>query len=185
VLVLDANILMRAVSGRRVRTIIARYADSVELIASGSAFDEAAQRRPEVIRSRSMESRPTLSSFAFLATLVGTIAFETYRPFEVIARHRLARRDEDDWPVLAATLALRRLIRTEDLDVFGCVATSTDRVQLYPSSEPSPGSTAYSARTGRPRAASTRSTSAGRMRVASYSTVMASSAGATVTLRMP
>jgi len=46
---------------------------------------------------------------------------------------RIARRDEDDWPVLAIALALGCAIWTEDADFFGCgVATwTTDRVELY------------------------------------------------------
>jgi hypothetical protein len=47
------------------------------------------------------------------------------------ARERLARRDPEDWPMLAAALALGCPIWTEDTDFFGCgVATWTsDRVQ--------------------------------------------------------
>jgi predicted nucleic acid-binding protein len=68
-----------------------------------------------------------------LVQLVGVTEFETYAPFEAIARARLARRDEDDWPVLATALALRSPIWTEDTDFFGCgVATWTsDRVEIY------------------------------------------------------
>ncbi|MSV27230.1 MAG: hypothetical protein EXQ52_00555 [Bryobacterales bacterium] len=41
-------------------------------------------------------------------------------------RQRLALRDESDWPILAAALALRCPIWTEDTDFFGCgVATWT------------------------------------------------------------
>jgi predicted nucleic acid-binding protein len=52
---------------------------------------------------------------------------------EAIARQRLARRDEDDWPILACALVLGYPIWTEDTDFFGCgVATwTTDRVELY------------------------------------------------------
>ena len=59
--------------------------------------------------------------------------FEAYSGLEAIARERLARRDEDDWPILAAALALRCPIWTEDTDFFGCgVATWTsDRVEMY------------------------------------------------------
>jgi predicted nucleic acid-binding protein len=48
---------------------------------------------------------------------------------EAIARQRLARRDEDDWPILACALVLGYPIWTEDTDFFGCgVATwTTDR----------------------------------------------------------
>jgi hypothetical protein len=43
------------------------------------------------------------------------------------------KRDEDDWPVLAAALTFGCPIWTEDTDFFGCgVATwTTDRVELY------------------------------------------------------
>jgi len=64
---------------------------------------------------------------------VQPVEIETYEPFEGIARERIARRDEDDWPILAAALALDCPIWTEDTDFFGCgVATwTTDRVELY------------------------------------------------------
>ena len=50
-----------------------------------------------------------------------------------MARQRMDRRDKDDWPILAAALALDCPIWTEDTDFFGCgVATwTTDRVELY------------------------------------------------------
>jgi predicted nucleic acid-binding protein len=61
------------------------------------------------------------------------VEFENFRRFEVPARQRISCRDEDDWPVLAAALALECPIWTEDTDFFGCgVATwTTDRVELY------------------------------------------------------
>lgn len=65
--------------------------------------------------------------------LVQTVEAETYASFEAVARERIEKRDEDDWPVLAAALALGCPIWTEDTDFFGCgVATwTTDRVELY------------------------------------------------------
>jgi len=41
-----------------------------------------------------------------LSTVIKPVDFETYGSFEVIARQRLARRDDEDLPVLAAALAL-------------------------------------------------------------------------------
>jgi predicted nucleic acid-binding protein len=55
--------------------------------------------------------------------LIGT---EVYGEFEVVARERLERRDPDDWPILAAALALGCPIWTEDTNSFGSgVATWT------------------------------------------------------------
>lgn len=52
---------------------------------------------------------------------------------EPIARKRIAKRDEEDWPVLAVALTYNCPIWTEDTDFFGCgVATwTTDRIELY------------------------------------------------------
>jgi predicted nucleic acid-binding protein len=60
---------------------------------------------------------------AALATIVGD---ELYGDFEGEARKRLSARDPEDWPILAAALALGCPIWTEDTDFFGCgVATWT------------------------------------------------------------
>ena len=74
-----------------------------------------------------------MTTLDMLAHLVQTVEVETYAIFEAVARERIDKRDEDDWPVLAAALALGSPIWTEDTDFFGCgVATwTTDRVELY------------------------------------------------------
>lgn len=58
---------------------------------------------------------------------------DAYSAFEQMARRRLAGRDQEDWPVLAAALALNCPIWTEDTDFFGAgIATwTTDRVELF------------------------------------------------------
>jgi predicted nucleic acid-binding protein len=68
-----------------------------------------------------------------LAGLVRTVESEVYSHFETIARRRLDCKDLDDWPVLAAALALKCPIWTEDRDFFGCgLATwTTDRVEMF------------------------------------------------------
>jgi predicted nucleic acid-binding protein len=58
-----------------------------------------------------------------LGTLVSK---DVYCDFEGQARKRLSGRDPEDWPILAAALALGCPIWTEDTDFFGCgVATWT------------------------------------------------------------
>ena len=132
-LVLDANILMRAVLGKRARALLAKYAARIEFVAPDVAFAEARKHLPEVIERRNLPAEPFVKYFASLAAVVGIVESETYSGFEAVARRRLARRDEDDWPILASALALRCPIWTEDTDFFGCgVATwTTDRVELY------------------------------------------------------
>ena len=61
-----------------------------------------------------------------LAALGTVMTRDIYADFEIEARKRLASRDPDDWPILAAALALGCPIWTEDTDFFGCgVATWT------------------------------------------------------------
>lgn len=132
-LVLDANILIRAVLGSRVSGLLRKYAGQVEFLAPDLACQEAREHLPAILAARRISAVPAMTTLALVAELVQTVAAEAYLPFETIARERIGPRDEDDWPVLAAALALGCAIWTEDTDFFGCgVATwTTDRVELY------------------------------------------------------
>jgi predicted nucleic acid-binding protein len=132
-IVLDANILMRAVLGKKAKALILQYGDRVVLVAPDAAVEEARQHLPGVIARRGLVADPFLEYFASLEKVVRVIEAEDYSEFEPVARQRLAERDEKDWPVLAAAMALGCPIWTEDADFFGCgVATwTTDRVEAY------------------------------------------------------
>lgn len=132
-LVLDANILIRAVLGSRVLSLLHKYAERVEFLAPDSAFEEAREKLPGILEQRRVPVAPAIAALDLVAGLVRTVEVETYEPFEDLARQRIARRDEDDWRILAAALALDCPIWTEDTDFFGCgLATwTTDRVELY------------------------------------------------------
>jgi predicted nucleic acid-binding protein len=125
-LVLDANILIRAVLGSRVLSLLRKYADRVEFVAPESAFQETREWLPEPVA-------PALEALDLTAGLAQAIECDIYSQYEAVARQRIDKRDEDDWPVLAAALAFDCPIWTEDTDFFGCgVATwTTDRVELY------------------------------------------------------
>jgi predicted nucleic acid-binding protein len=133
VLVLDANILIRAVLGSRVLALLRKYAGQVGLLTPDTAFDEAREKLPDILERRKVPVAPAMAILDQLADVVQGVEVEAYKSFEHLARQRLARRDEDDWPVLAVALALGCAIWTEDEDFFGCgVATwTTDRVELY------------------------------------------------------
>ena len=113
-LVLDANILIRAVLGARVPWLLRNYGERGEFFAPDFAFREAREELPIILKRRVMPVAPGLTTLDALSELVRTVEIETYAPLEAIARQRLARRDEDDWPILAAALALRCPIWTED-----------------------------------------------------------------------
>lgn len=132
-LVLDANILIRAVLGSRALALLRKYAGQVEFITPDTAFEEAREKLPGILERRKVPVAPAMAILDQLAGVVQAVDGETYRSFEHLAGERIARRDEDDWPVLAVALALGCAIWTEDADFFGCgVATwTTDRVELY------------------------------------------------------
>jgi predicted nucleic acid-binding protein len=132
-IVLDANILIRAVLGRRVQLLLIQYGKSVQFFAPSSVFDEAREHLAAILSRRNVPVADGLAVLNSLAKIVQAIPAEALSGFEKSARQRLIGRDEDDWPVLAAAMALNCSIWTEDADFFGSgVATwTTDRVELY------------------------------------------------------
>ena len=130
--VLDANILIRAVLGKRVREILETYSPKVRFFAPDTAFAEAREHLPGILLKRGIDPETALAVLVELTFVIGCLEGEIYGPFEMAARQRLHKRDEEDWPVLAAALAIQCPIWTEDADFFGAgVATwTTDRVEL-------------------------------------------------------
>ena len=132
-LVLDANILIRAVLGSRALGLLLKYAGQVDFMVPDTAFQEAREHLPGILEARGIPAAPALATLYLLTRLVQTVEAETYASCENVARERIGNRDEDDWPILAAALSLGCPIWTEDTDFFGCgVATwTTDRVEFY------------------------------------------------------
>ncbi len=132
-IVLDANILIRACSAPKSCSCCA-------IMPISSTFEPPSQhsRKPvntcqRFLREVTLPFLPPVETLDLVEGIVRTVEAETYSPYEVVARERIDRRDEDDWPILAPALALRCPIWTEDTDFFGCgVATwTTDRIELY------------------------------------------------------
>src|SRR5690348_1144691 len=98
--VLDANILIRAVLGRRVREILETHFTTVRFFAPDTAFAEAREHLPEILEKRGIQPEAALTVLDELPVLIGCLDAEIYGPFETAARQRLQKRDEDDWPVL-------------------------------------------------------------------------------------
>ena len=132
-LVLDANILIRGVLGRRVREILETHYSRTKFFAPDRAFAEAGEHLPGILLKRGINPTAAMAVLEELGDLVGCLEVEIYRQFEREQRRRLQARDEADWHVLAAAMALRCPIWTEDADFFGSgVATwTTDHVELF------------------------------------------------------
>jgi predicted nucleic acid-binding protein len=125
-LVLDANILIRAVLGQRVRRILEFHAENISFFLPESAYAEAEEHLAALVVKRRGDPSKALIALKAMAALVTIVGDDLYRDFEGEARKRLGARDPEDWPILAAALALGCPIWTEDTDFFGCgVATWT------------------------------------------------------------
>ena len=132
-LVIDANILVRAVLGRRVREIIETYAEQATFFVPDVAYAEAEEHVPALVIRRGGDPEKAVRFLSSLRGLGELIGSEVYGDFESMARERLGERDPEDWPILASALAIGCPIWTEDTDFFGCgVPTwTTSRVVMF------------------------------------------------------
>ncbi|MFM2253429.1 MAG: hypothetical protein RJB68_1766 [Pseudomonadota bacterium] len=132
-IVLDANILIRAVLGKRVRELIVDNADTVQFFAPDVAYADARKYLPSLLEKRGVKSEPAMAVLDALESIVRPLELGVYEGLQTQALQRIAIRDADDWPVLACALTIGCPVWTEDADFFGTgVATWTsDRVELY------------------------------------------------------
>jgi predicted nucleic acid-binding protein len=132
-LVLDANILIRAVLGMRVRSVLEKYEDSAEFYAPDLCFEQAREHLPAILEGRGVDPRPGPVVLNEIKLVVQPVDRELYQEHEQISRERIGVRDIEDWQVVAVAILLGIPIWTEDQDFFGSgVATwTTDRVELY------------------------------------------------------
>lgn len=125
-LVVDANILVRAVLGKRVREAIEIYAEEVSFFVPEVALAEVEEHLPTLVIKHGGDPKKAVALLRALGRLMEVIGSDVYDEFEAEARERLRERDPEDWPILATALALGCPIWTEDTDFFGCgVATWT------------------------------------------------------------
>lgn len=136
-LVLDANIVLRGVLGRRVGELIERYVTDVGLFAPDTVFLEVEEYLPQLTAKVGISIERATAMYERLSKLVQELPQPVYGEYEAAARARIARVDPDDWQVIAGAMVLDCPIWTEDRDFFGTgVATwTTDRVELYPSGQ--------------------------------------------------
>jgi predicted nucleic acid-binding protein len=136
-IVLDANILIRAVLGVKVRTLLLKYAGSMTFCAPTIAFDDAATYLPEILGKRGIDVDDVSFGLDALGLVVEEIPAEVTEPWHSAALRRIQPRDPDDWPMVAAALAFGCPIWTEDQDFFGSgVATWTSGlVEIYLANE--------------------------------------------------
>lgn len=132
-IVLDANILIRAVLGKRVRELIFEHAANVKFFAPDVAYADARKYLPSLLEKRGIRGDASLTVLDALEKIVQPIDAELYVGMQQQALQRIAIRDADDWPVLACAMTIGCPVWTEDADFFGTGVAiwTTDRVELY------------------------------------------------------
>jgi len=132
-LVLDANILIRAVFGKRVGTILDRFEGRCDFYTPDVCVGDARKYIPELCNKRKLDAALALSVLDHVEKLVRPVARSLYSDLQLEARERIQLRDPNDWPVVAVALLLGSPVWTEDQDFFGAgIATwTTSTVELY------------------------------------------------------
>ena len=132
-IVLDANILIRAVLGKKVRDLIVLNADSIKFFAPDIAYVDARKYLPDILKKRNINDSAAMLVLDQLETIIHPIDIVLYQNMQQKALQRIAFRDADDWPVLACAMMLGCPVWTEDADFFGTgVATWTsNRIEIY------------------------------------------------------
>ena len=87
-LVLDANILIRAALGRRVRSLLETYEDSTDFYAPGVCFEDAREYIPQVLTSRGEDPEVGLVVLHQIEALVKPVDGALYRDFEQLVDGR-------------------------------------------------------------------------------------------------
>ena len=115
------------------REIIETYAEQASFFVPEAAYTEAEEHVPALVIRRGGDPDKAVRFLRSLRGLVELIGSEVYGDFEGTARQRLGDRDPDDWPILAAALAIGCPIWTEDTDFFGCgmPTWTTNRVVVF------------------------------------------------------
>jgi predicted nucleic acid-binding protein len=132
-IILDANILIRAVLGTKVRDLIQEFSPTTQFFTPDLCYEDAVKYLPILFTKRNLPSEDALNVLANLTCFIHIVDSNVYSLYKVEAKQRIAIRDINDWSIVAASLLLDCPIWTEDNDFFGCgVATWTsDRIRLY------------------------------------------------------
>ena len=103
-LVIDANILIRAVLGSRAREIIERYCESTAFYVAEANLEEAVRYLAELSPKRGIREDVWRESLNKVMAAVQIIRQEELASAESEARARIGARDADDWPAVAGAL---------------------------------------------------------------------------------
>lgn len=118
-LILDTNILLRAVFGVKVPTLLNKYKREADFLTPEFCYIELKKHAYKIGSKRGVPAEAISEAIDRLEIIVGAVPVEVYQHKEADAKNRIRERDIDDWPILALALALNGAVWTEDHDFFG------------------------------------------------------------------
>ena len=133
VLVLDANILIRAVLGKKVKELLMKFQDVVTFLTPDVCFDDANKYLPELFEKRNLSPGLALNVLSELKKIIQIVDEEVYEIYFELAKQRIKTRDFYDWPIVATALAFKCPVWTEDRDFFGSGLSvwTSDRIHIF------------------------------------------------------
>lgn len=132
-IVLDANILVRAVLGTKVSEQLNRYKTRIDFFTPAFCYEELRKHIPKIAESKNIPIEPINKAIEKLEKVVSPLGKDLYAHREKEAKERISERDINDWPVVALALLLDCPVWTEDQDFFGTgLSTWNSRnVEIY------------------------------------------------------
>jgi predicted nucleic acid-binding protein len=132
VIVLDASILIRAIFGRRVLSLLETHEKRVIFASPDICFEDAERYIPELTKKRRLDPAQGFAVLKHLEEFIYPIGVEGYGRFAAESQRRIGR-DISDWPIVACCLLLDCPVWTEDQDFFGCGLTTwnTRNIELF------------------------------------------------------
>ncbi len=132
-LVLDANILIRAVLGEKVRNFLIDFNRLAGFFIPDTCLEEVKKYLPIILQKRSIPPDPAFEILSKLKDFLQIVDASFYSEQKEEAKQRIKNRDINDWPVVATALTLNCPIWTEDQDFFGTGLPiwTTDRIHLF------------------------------------------------------
>ncbi|MEM7110783.1 MAG: PIN domain-containing protein [Chloroflexota bacterium] len=118
-LVLDTNILLRAVFGVKVPTLLDKYQNVADYLTPEYCYDELKKHAFSIGQKRGLLAEDIGNAIAWLERVVDSVPVVVYEHKAEDAKNRIRERDLEDWPILALALALDCAVWTEDHDFFG------------------------------------------------------------------
>src|SRR3569833_1554453 len=104
ILVLDANIIIRAVLGNKVRNFLILHNQKIDFLTPDLCVDDAEKYLPAIFEKKGLSGNESLEVLSHIKRLFQIIDYDIYNERITEAQKRIALIDLDDWPVVATAL---------------------------------------------------------------------------------